>query len=340
MHVFSLCFLLNYHFFKDMSFLNEVPEAGDYLFHDELKSGVLSGCWRAYSKNTNQYYIIKTVQKESFNTPESGRKFIHELGLIRNAHHENVSQFIEMIDQPSQVHIVMSDVNGVCLRDYIESNGPMNERLTAELIARLYVVSQYLKPQLGIEYCSFNVDNVFVDNNGHLTYYFLQQFNGLLNHSESASTIPFHPPEVISGKGYNTNADSWSLAAIAHFCLTGEILFLQNSIEATKKAVLAEPLKINEKISDEAKYFITKGMIKNPLMRTAMKNFITFDFLKDAPIDITQSMPVGISESPSKLSLHDKATLGKKSFIKLSYKSSISMARKVKNVNKSETMFW
>ncbi|EAY02666.1 hypothetical protein TVAG_253170 [Trichomonas vaginalis G3] len=156
-----------------MNYVTRVPEAGNYTFLSEFKCGIYNRCWKAINKVTNNIVIVRTIPKIDLVKHENKSKMANEITLLKNSCHPLISKFIELIDLPKEFHIIMTEPKGISLREYIDKNGILEEKLGQELVKKLFTIAQYLKSTLGLEYCAFSPDSIFVDEKGHLVNYFI-----------------------------------------------------------------------------------------------------------------------------------------------------------------------
>lgn len=318
-----------------MNFVTRIPEVGNYIFVSDYNTGVLKGCWKAFNKLTNEYVAIRTIKKPDFSNARDDYQFANEINLLKGACHPLVNKFIELIDCPKEFHIVMADPKGMPLYEYIKSSGPMDEKRAQNLIKKVFIIAQYLKPNLGLEYCSFSADSIYVDEKGRLSTY-IMHFN---QEDKIPSLLAFNPPEVITSHGYSISSDSWSISSLLYFALTSKIPFLASSPEETMKKMLNDQFIINDNISEKAKDFILNGLIKNPNLRTQYKSIMSTKFMEGVPFEMMASKHITATQSYSPKSNPLSAAFGKKQLIRISYKSCIPEIRKGYR-SRSGTTFW
>lgn len=332
-----------------MEFLTSFPEVGSYSYVSTLTSGALRGSWKAVNKETQEFYAIKSIPKDSFTTAEQSARFSSEVGILRRANNRYIAALIDFIDDPKTYHLVTELPEGTSLRDYIEKNGPVSDKLVKELISKLQYVLLYVFNDLCLKYIILNPDVIFVDESGHLTRFILQDPDSIISPPCDYSCICFVPPEIISRKASHDNSNGWSIGVLAYYMLTGKIPFLGENMEETKKLILGSHVQYPETVPKDAKKFIYVALTKNPLMRLPVKSIFSTEFMRDVVPETpmhserrksaipseTKSKYMSIKKVPSSLAMSpDGVTHPKLSAVHLSYKSNIGIMKHSISKNK------
>lgn len=343
-----------------MDFLTTSPEIREYSFVKELTSGTLSGSWKAVNNNNKNFYAIKSIDKSQFQTPEQNAKFLNDIYILKQVNNKYIASLIDLIDESNAYHIVYELPEGCCLREYLENNGPMTEKTIKDLISHLYYITYYTREQLGFKFCNINAENIFVDENGQLTKYVLSSENSIKELSNNPKIIPFLAPEYLSTQKFHPNSDSWCFGCIVYLCLSTRLPFLGPVPEATIKSVLSNHESVPDTASEDAKNFIERCLVKNPLMRLAIVDMFSVNFMEG----VTMELPPNANERRFSGSyVEDKnkgghltavttnrrgsesfsndngspGTFGKKQMVRVSYKSGFSQLKRQNSKNKTET---
>jgi serine/threonine protein kinase len=318
-------------------------EVGPYSYVSTLKSGALRGSWKAINKETQEFYAIKSINKVSFTTSEQTARFSKEIGLLKRANNRYIAALIDFIDEPQTYHLVSELPEGCSLRDYIEKNGPMSDKLVKELLSKLQYVLIYISTELCLKYVIVNPDVIFVDENGNLDRFILQDEESILAPPSHFSCICFTPPELLSRQIKHVNSNSWSIGILTYYALTGKIPFLAENEEGTTKHILGSHLTYPDSFPDDTRKFIAAALTKNPLMRLPIKDIFSTEFMHG----INPEVPLQAERRKSAISRTNYMSLNKRpisgspddshpklSAVHLSYKSNIGAMKHSSSRNK------
>lgn len=342
-----------------MEFLTTYPEVREYSFVKELTSGALNGSWKAVNKNNQNFYAIKSILKTSFQTPEQNAKFLNEIYILKQVNNKYIASLVDLIDDSNAYHVVTELPEGVCLREYIETNGPLSEKSVKDIIAKLFYIAYYTREQLGFKYCNINAENIYVDSNGTMTKYLLGSESSISSSANNPKIIPFLAPEFLSTQKFHPNSDTWCFGCITFFSLTTRIPFLGATPEATIKAILTSHETIPDTVSEPGKQFIERCLVKNPLMRLNLNDLYSVSFLENVPMETPQTSNerrfsgtyIEDKEKTAHLSALSQArrcseafasgdgpsAFAKKPMVKVSYKSGFSGLKRTAAKGKTET---
>ena len=103
--------------------------------------------------------------------------------------------------------------------------------------------------------------------------------------TEPYGTLSYVAPEVLLDIPYGKEVDLWSLGVIAYLMLSGSLPFddRESEEEIARKTVSEDPPykgSIWKKISDEAKDFIKKLLVKNPEKRMNVKEALQHEWFR------------------------------------------------------------
>ena len=300
-----------------MEFLTSFPEVGPYTYVSDLTSGVLKGAWKAYNKETKDFYAIKSISKTAFTCPEDHTKFVGEVTSLRQVNNRYIAAVLDFIDDPSTYHVVLQLPEGECLRDHIQNHGPVSDKIVKEIVARLQYVLLYLANDIGMKYSILNPDNIFVDDRGNLTSFVIQNEDPILSPTIDITDTCFLPPELISRNIRHKHSNSWSMGTIVYYALTGKIPFFGEKKETIVQSILTAHLNIPAAIPEDAKVFLQRTLTKNQLMRLPLDDIFSTQFM----IGIASEAPTANERRNSEVTqLHTRSS----SFLSLAAKPTSS----------------
>ena len=316
-----------------MEILTSFPEIGDYSYVNSIQSGCLKGSWRVVSKKTQEQFALQTIAKSSLNSSEANSRFQSQLYNMKQADNRYIAAFIELIDDPSAFHIITEIPEGKSLKDYVTEKGPMPRELVQDLIGKLIFVQKYLNSKLGVKFCEFNPNTIYVDDSGSLTRYCisltLPQNDSFLAH--------FVPPEIFTQNKIASSSDSWSLGMIVYFCITGTLPFDCKTEQEIMKKILNEKISIPPSLPEDISLILSKTLVKNSLMRMGITDMSASEFLSTFVIEdgemrnerrsSSNSNPQQLSKSKSGQASKSQSDVNKH-LVHLSYKANINSVKK------------
>nr|CCA21174.1 protein kinase putative [Albugo laibachii Nc14] len=278
--------------------LDDIPVEENFTAHyrmgNVLGSGKYSIVKECFHLQSQKSYAVKIIDKFQI----SEMRFIkRELEIMHLVHHKGIVQLIELFETAEHLYIVMERCQQE-LFEYLDQQGQLVEETTRNLVQNLLSAVSYLhdnaivhrdiKPEniliLGdnvteIKLSDFGIARKLDATNGKLSltpYDSLTEVASIGRPSSNSvqvvqtrlgrahtkcGTRDYVAPEVMSGKGYGTEADMWSVGIVTYVLLSGcAPVFLPSSAGSS----LRFTEDIWSKITPQAKDFIEKATIRNP----------------------------------------------------------------------------
>jgi serine/threonine protein kinase len=172
-----------------------------------------------------------------------------------------------------------SDTNIFLILDYVpggELFGRLkSEKKFSESRTRLYAAEILLGlghlHSLGMVYRDLKPENILVDRDGHLK---LTDFGLVKSKMEDGSTTStfcgtpeYIAPEILEEKPYTKAVDWWSFGILVYEMLVGIPPFYSENTNRLYRAILHDSIVFPEEISQRAKDFISKLLMKMPAAR-------------------------------------------------------------------------
>lgn len=310
--------------FSIASLLENVPVGTDfqdkYTISSILGSGKYSVVKLCTNKASGVTYAVKIIDKRQ--TMEI-RFLKRELEIMFGLRHDGIVQLIELFETNEELFLVM-ELCKQELFEYIDREGSLEEQPAQRLIRRLVETVAYLhdqcivhrdiKPENILIYGDDVSDIKLTDfgiarkleggqGNGTLTpHESLSEVANLHDATSSAAlsasavrnrlarahtkcgTRDYVAPEVMSGKGYGTEADLWSVGVVTYVLLSGcAPVFLPTS-DGTRKVFFSDD--VWSSISDDCKSFIESLLVRNPEERSTAAEALQHAWLKPKSSDV------------------------------------------------------
>ena len=261
-----------------------------YDIKEKLGSGKFGLIKLGINKKTNKKVAIKIMSKS--NMANDDLELVRtEIEILKICQHPNIIQLYDVFENINYFYIIMEYCSGGDLFSYLEKRNfrlPENQacKFMHKMCAAIYYIHQY-----GIAHRDLKPENVLMtskDENADLRIldFGLSKIIGPDEKcTEPYGTLSYVAPEVLLDIPYGKEVDLWSLGVIAYLMLSGSLPFddRESEEEIARKTVSEDPPykgSIWKKISDEAKDFIKKLLVKNPEKRMNVKEALQHEWFR------------------------------------------------------------
>eukprot|EP00916_Digyalum_oweni_P023343 GHVL01038759.1.p1 GENE.GHVL01038759.1~~GHVL01038759.1.p1 ORF type:complete len:856 (-),score=131.33 GHVL01038759.1:178-2745(-) len=269
-----------------------------YNIHERLGDGKFSVVHRASSRRTGQEVAVKIIDKSKISVEE--RELLRsEMTIMRLLKHHHVITLEEVIDTKEYLYIIMEIVRGGELYDYL-STAPDQRLAEAEVnrITRQLLHTLAYLHNMGIIHRDLKPENILLSDRTSrdikITDFGLSTLIGPKEVlKQPCGTLAYVAPEVLTLRGYNQQADVWSVGVISFLLLRGRLPFpLSKSIIARAADPTAFRLNMNDSIwagiSQAAKDLIKKMLQHNPAERITVKAALQHHWIKNPTAFISE----------------------------------------------------
>ncbi|MGQ0617406.1 MAG: protein kinase domain-containing protein [Acidimicrobiia bacterium] len=244
----------------------------------EIGRGGFSVVYRGRQPALGRDVAVKVVSSRG--TPEADlerwRREVTAMGRLSN-HPNIVAVYAGGVTGDGSPYLVLPYVPGGSLRDRLQSEGPLAPAETAELGAKLAGALSSAHAA-GVLHRDLKPDNILISPYGEpqLTDFGIAR---LLDSTATATgqvhaTIPYAPPEVLSGARATEQSDVYGLGATLHACLTGAPPFPSREddtlLSLVARAMTQPPTDLRQRGVPEAlASVLERAMAKDPADRIA-----------------------------------------------------------------------
>jgi len=169
-------------------------------------------------------------------------------------------------------------VTGGELFDKIVEQGSYTERDAAILVSKMVSAIEYLH-SLGIVHRDLKPENLLLKDENSLTEVKIADFglskivgtSSMARMMTACGTPSYVAPEVLLTIGYDKEVDLWSIGVITYILLCGFPPFYNETLHKLFEEIMQAQYDFPEEywahISDEAKDFVSKLLVANPMKR-------------------------------------------------------------------------
>ncbi|KAJ1352970.1 Serine/threonine-protein kinase dkf-2 [Parelaphostrongylus tenuis] len=201
------------------------------IFAEEvLGSGQFGTVYGGIHRKSGRHVAVKLIDKLKF-PPNKEDLLRTEVNILQKVHHPGVVDFLQMLETPDRIFVVMEKLKGDMLEMILSSEkGRLSERITQFLVAQILVALRYLHNQ-NIVHCDLKPENILLTSNSDFPQVKLCDFGfariiGEKSFRRSVVGTPAYlAPEVLRNKGFNRSLDMWSVGVIVYVSLSGTFPF-------------------------------------------------------------------------------------------------------------------
>ena len=258
----------------------ELIETKDYLVGEKLGSGGFSEVYRAIHKPTKIEVAIKVIQKNKM--PKE--IFQRELRILSMLDHPFCCSLYESFEDDHFWYIVMEKMQGNTLLNEINKTYGLTENKSRHVFCQLICALDYLHKELHIAHRDIKAENIMFDRKGNIRLIDFGLGNQYVSEGDFLKTAcgspAYAPPEMLTGKPYNDEADVWSSGIVLYAMLTGRLPFQDGNIQnLMKKIVYSDPI-YPPTMSDDARNLLKRLLEKDPAQRITITEITESQWFK------------------------------------------------------------
>ncbi len=256
------------------------PDPGsfaDYELLEPLGQGGMGVVYRARQKSLKRIVALKMIARGEFAGPEEIQRFRAEAESAAKLDHPGIVPVYDYGECDGRQYFSMALVEGDCLRERIQRNGPLENKPAAKLVASLALAVDFAHKH-GIIHRDLKPSNVLLssDDSPRITDFGLakrQAAQSDLTHSGQVLGTPsYMSPEQARGETtIDQRSDIYGLGALLYFVITGRPPFQSATVSQTLHQVCelepAAPRSLNPAIQKDLETIALKCLNKDPDQR-------------------------------------------------------------------------
>ncbi|KAI5293439.1 hypothetical protein KEM55_007099, partial [Ascosphaera atra] len=241
----------------------ELRNVGNYNLRTLIGKGSFGKVYLARHKLTNgSKVVLKSSSREDGNL---AREIHHHRQFL----HPHIARLYEVIVTENMVWLVLEYCPGDELYNYLLRNGPMPIDKVQRIFTQLVGAVAYVHSQSCV-HRDLKLENILLDKNENVKlcdFGFTREYEGKASYLQTfCGTICYSAPEMLKGEKYaGEKVDVWSLGIILFALIAGELPFDEDDDQVTKRMILHEEPKFNDRFPEDAKTLISQLLSKRPL---------------------------------------------------------------------------
>ena len=239
----------------------------------QLGSGMFGNVFLVAHKKNRTLYALKTVDRKKIEAYYIHENVILERKILLELDHVFIMKMVRTFKDSSRLYFLLEFIQGMDLFDVLRLLGLLNDADTRFYSACILIMVEHLHER-EIIYRDLKPENIVVDDEGYPKMIDFGTAKFIKGRTFTIVGTPHYmAPEVVTGHGYSTSADFWSVGVMIYEFLFGKVPFGEEEsdpyviYEKIQQRNLEFP-KWSEKKS-KSKDFISQMLNQNPAKRLA-----------------------------------------------------------------------
>ncbi|XP_043843452.1 myosin light chain kinase 2, skeletal/cardiac muscle [Dromiciops gliroides] len=253
----------------------------------QLGGGKFGEVCTCTEKATGLKLAAKTIKKQS---PKDKEMALLEIEVMNQLNHHNLIQLYAAIETSHEIILFMEFVEGGELFERIVDEDYQLTEVDTMVFVRQICEGILFMHNMRVLHLDLKPENILcVSTTGHMVkiidFGLARRYNPNEKLKVNFGTPEFLSPEVVNYDQISDKTDMWSMGVITYMLLSGLSPFLGDDDTETLNNVLAANWYFDEEtfetISEEAKDFVSKLIIKNPGERMSAAQCLAHPWLNN-----------------------------------------------------------
>ncbi len=245
---------------------------GRYEISSLIGSGGMADVYQATDVVDQKVVAVKILKKEFAENEEFLRRFRNESKAIAVLSHPNIVKIYDVGFSEKLQFIVMEYIDGITLKDYMESQGTLNWKDSIHFITQILRALHHAHEH-GIVHRDIKPQNIMVFSDGTIKVmdFGIAKFareEGKTSTDQAIGSVHYISPEQARGDVTDEKSDLYSVGVVLYEMLTGKKPFDgDNAVSIALMHMQAEipaPRSMNSAIPSGLEEIILHAMEKNP----------------------------------------------------------------------------
>ena len=243
---------------------------GQFVLGERLGQGTFGVVVLGTHQITGEKVAVKILDKEKILQETDKFRLEREIKILKNMRHNNIVQLYNVIETSQYLYLVMENIDGKELFDYIIHKRRLSELEACKFYQQLISCIEYLG-KLKITHRDLKPENLLLDKKKNIK---LVDFglSNIYKNNELLTTPCGSPsyaaPEMLKGEKYNgLNVDIWSSGIVLYAMICGCLPFEDTNNDALYSKIKKGVFKTPEFLSDNANDLLHKILNIDPIKR-------------------------------------------------------------------------
>lgn len=248
---------------------------GRYEIEELIGIGGMSLVYKAFDTVDKRTVSIKILKEEYLDNRDFLRRFKNESKAVAVLSHPNIVKIYDMSFGDLMQYIVMEYIDGITLKEFIESNGPISWKDTVHFTTQILKALKHAHDK-GIIHRDIKPQNILLLGDGSIkiTDFGIAKFTSNETRTitdKAIGSVHYISPEQAKGDVVDEKTDIYSTGVTMYEMLTGQLPF--NADNAVSVAIMQmqnkpKPIhEINPDIPSGLEDITMKAMQKLPINR-------------------------------------------------------------------------
>lgn len=281
-----------------------------------LGKGGFAAVYEFTCVETCEKYAGKVVAKASLVNHKTREKLLSEISIHKSLKHPNIVQVERFFEDKENVYILMELCHNHSLCELLKRRKVLTELEIQSYLLQIISGLKFIHSR-HILHRDVKIGNLFLNEDLRVKigdFGLAARLNGPADSRKTVCGTPnYIAPEVLAGKrGYNHQADVWSLGVVIYTLATGKPPFETNDVNKTYKLVKLNAYSFPSHLglSEQLKGLITRILKTDPTKRPSLDEILQHEFFHMG-YSIPKLMPLSTLTTPPVL-LQGKPCLRKK----------------------------
>ncbi|KAK8841739.1 hypothetical protein M9Y10_026686 [Tritrichomonas musculus] len=253
-----------------------------YTIKSELGAGAFGKVYLV--KKDNRYYAMKMTQISRLNERE--KEFaIKECKVLQSLNHNHITKLYDKFLYKGCLCMVMEYANKGDLGKHIINRGEnlFSEEEILYIFVQIVLALKYIHDR-NIIHRDIKPQNIFISSDNYVKIGDFNVCKQLQPHQANTSTMTgtlnYLSPEILSGQGYNTQTDIFSLGCVLYELCSLRKAFVCISPEDYLKKIIGRNYRaIPDRYSNDMRYLINRMLDPNPHTRITANQILELNFI-------------------------------------------------------------
>lgn len=248
----------------------------DFRVLRHVGKGASGRVYEVEDKITNERMALKVIEKTTvFESKDTYRHAMDErlvLQMIR--HHPYILDLHYAFQNAKRLFLVTEFCPGGDLFEYMNRRvSPLDENTARFISAQVLLALSHLH-DLGIVYRDLKLENILIDDDGHirladfgLTKVLRQHDGSLARTNTFCGTREYVAPEMLRGDPYDTSLDFWTFGILLYEMMSGRTPFYTSDHSEIYRRIEKSPVFYPRNLSTDVRSLIGKLLVREPRKR-------------------------------------------------------------------------